>query len=479
MKWTITDKIFYSGLSIVCVILSVIAFTTEGTGGGGDSIAHYFIARFSWHHSTLFFDHWGKPLYTIIASPFAQLGFSSIKLFNVLVTVFACHFSYLLAKHFNMKNAAWIVLLYFFSPETIRVTLSGLTEPLFALVLIMGLYFIVKKQRITGTIILSFLPFVRSEGLIILCLLFIYLVYIKQYRIVPWILLGHLMMSVAGIFVYHDLLWVFNKIPYARLDSVYGHGSWKHFIVQLYYIIGPILYALVLISYIVFFTNVGKEFKLKIKDEVIIDKAFLLYGMFILFFVAHTVFWTLGIFGSLGLIRVFVGIIPIVALLSLEGFNNILDFLDSFQLNRFKKVMMVVVFAGLFFFCFINKKTFIDYKHGFVLNEDQKAIAHEIVPYIKQKYPLYKPYFSDIGFAYFFDIDIFGKEGNHQLSDIWKSDKLSDKDLIIWDSWFSRVEERIERDSIMNNKGLKLDTTFKAVLRNNDTISYYLFIKRQ
>jgi hypothetical protein len=475
---TNTDKIFYSGLSFVFIALCVVAFTTEGTGGGGDSIAHYFIARFSWSHPSLFLDHWGKPLFTSIGSVFAQFGFKAIKFFNIIVTIIACHFSFLIAKHFKLKNAAWIVVLYFFSPETIRVTLSGLTEPLFALVLILGIFFMVKSQRLTATILLSFLPFARSEGLVILCLVFVYLLYIKEYKLLPWLIFGHLFMGIAGVFMYHDILWVFNKLPYARLDSVYGHGSWKHFIVQLYYIIGPLLYALLIVSFVSFGLNLRKGFWTKVKDQILIDKAFFFYGMFLIFFFAHTFFWTLGIFGSLGLTRVFVGVIPVIALLSLEGLNTIFDLLEKYHLTKFKMGFIVFVFAALIFFCFVNKKTFVDYKHGFVLNEDQKVIAHEVVPFFQQKYPTYKPYFSDIGFAYFFDIDVFGKEGSYQIRDIKNLNELSDKNLIIWDGWFSRVEERIAKDSLLHIPNLKLDTTFKAVLKNNDTIDYCIFLKK-
>ena len=473
-----SDKIFYSLLSVIFIALSIVAFTTDGTGGGGDSIAHFLIARYSWQHHALLLDHWGKPLFTIFSSTFAQFGFHAVKFFNILVTCLAVHFTYQTAKQLKIQNAVWIVLLCFLAPENYIVTFSGLTEPLFALVLILGVYFIVKGNTLSGIIILSFLPFARSEGLVILCLIFVYLLFTKKYKFIPWILFGHLFMGVAGIFVYHDILWVFNKIPYARLDSVYGHGGWKHFVVHLYFIIGPVLYFLLLTACVTLLINYKSNFKTVFSDKIFSDKIFLIYGNFLLFLFAHSAFWALGIFGSLGLSRVFVGIIPIMAIISLEGMNVFLDLLENYQLSKYKRAFSVIILVGMIFFCFINEITFIDYKHGFVLNEDQKVVAHEIVPYIKKKFPTHEIHYSDVGFAYFFDLDIYGNKGYYRLSDGLRNNTLDSNHLIIWDSWFSRVEEKFTMQDMLSKPYLKQDTSFTAVLSNSDTINYIIFTKR-
>ena len=47
----------------------------NGTGDTGDSITHYFYAQYAPLHLELFFNHWAKPLYVLLASPFAQFGF--------------------------------------------------------------------------------------------------------------------------------------------------------------------------------------------------------------------------------------------------------------------------------------------------------------------------------------------------------------------------------------------------------------------
>lgn len=464
----------YIGLFVVLVALLTVALLTDGTGGGGDSVCHYLIARYSWKHPELFLDHWGKPVYTMLFSIPAQMGFKAVKVANIMVTVLACYFAFKIAENLQMKNIIWLVPFYFLAPETIEVTLSGLTEPLFALTLILGIHFIIKGQKNVGIIILSFLPFVRSEGLVILCVLLVYLLFLKNYKGLPWILFGHFFMGIAGVFLYHDVLWVFNKLPYARLDSVYGHGYWYYFWKQMCFIIGPVLFVLLQIGCLgIILTNI-RSLSIKIKERLFIDKVFLVYGIFIIFFIAHSVFWTLGIFGSFGLTRVFIGVMPLIAIICLDGLNYIFSIIDAFVLPKFRQIFTILIFCGLLFFCFISKLTAIEYKNNITLNEEQKLIAHDIYPYIKNKFPNYTLYFSDVGVSYFFDVDMFGTDGAHRIKDTKYLNFSAINGLIIWDSWFSQTEEKISRDSLLNNPNLKLDTTFSTALHRD----YLLFVKR-
>ena len=70
----------------------LVRLWSEALLEGGDSIQHYQIARHSWQHPDLLLHHWGKPLFTLFASPFAQLGHWGVSLFNavcLLITAWA------------------------------------------------------------------------------------------------------------------------------------------------------------------------------------------------------------------------------------------------------------------------------------------------------------------------------------------------------------------------------------------------------
>jgi hypothetical protein len=166
----------------------------------------------------------------------------------------------------------------------VNVTLSGLTEPLSAAILMLGIYLILNKQSGFGISVISFLPFVRSEGLVIMGVFFLYLVFTKKYKFIPYLSIGHIIMSILGSFFYHDLLWVFNKIPYANLGSTYGKGTWTHSFEQLYFQMGLFEYSLLIIACVVMTIALIK------RKNVAAERVWLIYGCFGAFFIAHTEF---------------------------------------------------------------------------------------------------------------------------------------------------------------------------------------------
>jgi hypothetical protein len=128
------------------------------------------------------------------------------------------------------------------------------------------------------------------------------------------LLCGHVIYSIAGFFVFKDFFWVFNKIPYAHLSSIYGNGELSHFVEQLFYVIGAPNYILFWVGVIII---IWKSIKNKITIEL---QTFVFLGFFS-FFIAHSLFWYLGIFNSMGLKRVLIAVCPLMAIISLIGFN--------------------------------------------------------------------------------------------------------------------------------------------------------------
>ena len=147
----------------------------DGTGDTGDSITHYLYARYAPLHHELFFHHWAKPLFVLLASPFAQFGFNGIKFFNLLNATLTLWLTYKLAKQLNLPNPIVAILILATCSGYFTLTFSGLTEHLFAMLLVLAVLQIVQERFILGSLIVSFLPFVRSEGLLMLGVLGLFL----------------------------------------------------------------------------------------------------------------------------------------------------------------------------------------------------------------------------------------------------------------------------------------------------------------
>ncbi|MCS7029829.1 MAG: hypothetical protein NZ519_13810, partial [Bacteroidia bacterium] len=69
-------------------------------------------------------------------------------------------------------------------PSYYILTFSGLTEPLFALFLSVGVYLLLREKYLFSVIWVSFMPFVRSEGLIIILAFTCFLIVQKKWKVV-------------------------------------------------------------------------------------------------------------------------------------------------------------------------------------------------------------------------------------------------------------------------------------------------------
>jgi hypothetical protein len=202
------------------VLLLIVSFTNI-TGEGGDSIVHYLYSHYSFEYPEFFLRHWAKPVFVLLSSPFAQFGFKGIIVFNSISATLTGLFSYYIVRHLKVKPSWFVFLTLFFAPLYFKLIFSGLTEYLFGLFLVIGIYLVCKSQYTFASIILSFLPLIRSEGLIILGVFGLFFLIQKKYKSLPYLLLGQAIYTVIGASYYRDVFWVFNKIPYAKMSSPY------------------------------------------------------------------------------------------------------------------------------------------------------------------------------------------------------------------------------------------------------------------
>lgn len=451
-------------LFIQLVVYIFMIFYFDGTGDSGDSVMHYLFAKYSFQHTELFFDHWAKPVYVLLASPFAQFGFYGIKVFNALVMLLTTLFTFRTIQKLNIKNSLIGAIILVFSPLVFVLTFSGLTEPLFALFLIISIYLILSNKYFASCLLVSFLPFIRSEGIIILGVFGLYLLLKGKWKLIPILLFGHIAYSIAGFHVYNDILWIFTKIPYAELDSNYGRGNLLHFVEQMNYVVGVPIY---LLFWIGIFAIIVKSIKKKISTDFFI----LIFFIFFTFLLAHTLFWYLGIFNSMGLKRVFIGVVPLSSIIALFGFNYLTGFLQ----NKVKLKLLIQSFfvAYIVVFPFTSNPAAINWKTEFTLSEDQK-LADQISPIIaKHKTSTNRYFYAHPYLSISLKIDPFD---NTKRMDLYKGymNHIHTGDIIIWDNWFAFVESGISKEDLDQNKELINLYNFSAS-RNGKEVSYSVY----
>lgn len=450
------DKMVLAGAGAYFVILIIFAVQTTGTCDSGDSIYHYLFSKYAFHHPTNFLDHWAKPVFVLLSSPFAQFGFVGIKIFNSCVAALTVWFCYITAKALGYKSS-WLAAVFLcFTPGYFIHIFSGLTEPLFGLILISGIYLVATKRILAAACIVSFLPFVRSEGLIIIGVFVFYLLLTKQFMCLPWLLLGHIVYSVVGSFHHQDILWVFTKIPYAGSSGKYGSGTLFHFIIQLNYIIGIPIYLLLALGFIgkIYESFSARNFKFSLYQP---DTLFI-YLLFIGFVAAHSLFWYLGIFESMGLKRVLVAIVPLAVIIALKGFN----FITGLFKHTFVSNALAIVFSGfVILFPSVPNPASVDWQKDLSLGPDQVLLA-ELTGFVKSNFA------SDIIMYYAhpyilitLDRDPFSEE-NRKINEINFFSRPANY-IVIWDSWFAQTENGVSLEHLQADPQLTMLKNLEVV----------------
>lgn len=477
LKLKSATGLFHLLFFLLLFVSLAVALITDGTNGGGDSVNHYMLSHFAWKHPYLFFDHWGKPVFTILSSPFAQFGIHGIKVFNVLVTFGATYLTYLISKRTQSNNFLWILPLYFCAPEGVKIIFSGLTEPIFAMLFAAALYLLYKKQLVASIIIASFLPLARSEGLIILIVFCIYLLANRKYLLLPLAFFGQLIIALLGYYVYNDILWVFNKIPYATLKSNYWTGPLTHYLKSMPGVFGWVSTILLFTGCLIYLLKTTNKLYSEKSLITLIDHRFVVYGSFIAFTLSHSVFYYLGIFNDMGLTRVFIAVFPTMVLISLDALDYIKWLLIKYApaAERYCNVSLVLLMV---FFCYIGSVYRINYQKDFSLDNGQKLFAYEVVPYVQKNLPGSIAFFSDISYAFFSGTDIYANNNryNFEVTARKPDFKLNANEIIIWDSWFTVVEEHISLDTLQNNYNVRMVKSFSVMLENGTKKKVAIFI---
>ncbi len=363
---------------LLFVVLVIMAFVTGGYGSDGDSITHYFFAKGAWQNPMYLFDQWAKPFFTLFASPFAQFGFIGIKVFNITCGVLSSYFATQVARVLGKKWFWLIPVFAFATPAYYSYLFSGLTEPFSGLVLILSIYLCLTKRVSAGFILASFLAFCRTEAQVYLFLFALFAISNGQLKKVPLLLVSYVVYTVVGYFFTHDLFWVFSH-PYNSTGSVYGSGTWWHYLSEMRNentIVPLLLAALGLLASIGRITEKVYDWR---------NELWLVHGIFFSTLIGHSLMWYLGVFGSAGMPRTILPVYPLLWIILIDG----LGFLERITVRyviKFKTLIAILLccqlviavsgpYAGYYFM------------NNLPPNTDQQFIKAEVVPFVKAAFP--------------------------------------------------------------------------------------------
>ncbi len=436
------------------IIFVILAILSEGSVGGADDIAHFKFSRYAFKHPEFFLDPWGKPLFTILMAPFAQLGMMGVRFLNIVLGLATAFLTYLTARKLDYKYPVLAIFLLIFAPLYAVLMISGMTEILFSFVLILGIYLFFSKREIWSAVVISMLPLVRTEGIVIFPLFILAFAINRQWRAIPFLLSGFLFFSILGSFHYGDFFWVINTMPYSGdARDIYGTGELLYYVKKFWPIFGPFFFVMIVggLLYIpVHFFSGRKESRPGILNEVVVG-----FMPFLVYFVAHSYIWWKGSGNSVGEIRVMAAVFPSAVLLALLAWSGLWRWL---ALSTRLQLWMTVTLSVL-----LVLTAFRVHKIPVELAPTQQLLKSAARWLEGSEYINSKIYYFDPYLWYFLDMDPTDQERILQfVPDVQHPDKnIKPGELILWDAHYGPNEGRLPLARLMDNPGFELIRDFR------------------
>ncbi len=434
-------------IGIIVIINSINSF------GGADNVSHYFAAHYGWQYPKLLFDHWSKPVFTILSSPFAQAGINGMRIYNLLLGLSTAYITYKTAQLFKLKSAFISLIFTALAPIYFILLFSSLTEITFSFFLILGVYLFFSGKLHWSAIVFGFLPIIRTEGIILFSLFALAYGLKKSYFSILLLSVGFFLISIAGFPFHTNFWWLITEMPYGG-TTLYGSGHWYHFIANTRKITGIVPLLFFITSFIIYLIKYIRKGILRFEKEFYI--LLLIFAPFIAYFAAHSYVWATGQGGSLGLIRVIGAVVPLVAL----GANFSYEYLYKMLQNksRYFNYILYLIIA-----LFMYSQAYHIYRWAF-FPSTRDRLMQQASNYIRHNH-------LDKNFIVYYDTDIIyllGVDPYDNDKAAWMindrqhpSLKFPQKSLIVWDSHFGNNEGQMPLQNLLNDPNLVLINKIK------------------
>lgn len=339
-----------------------------------DSAYHFLFARWAWEHPVYFVSVWARPLFTLVYFPASQLGYPAAKLFTVFLSLAAAWQTFRLAKQLGFRRAALAVPFLFLQPAFFALSSVVMTETLFALLFAVALRLHLSGRVKSGMLVASTLILVRPEGFFIGTLWGIWFLFgvqssgenpITQFlnlrstgrlkallkppiqSLLPLLLAsGMFVWWLAAYWLTGDKLWIVHNWPSDwRMDGqANGTGPIWWYAAQL-----PLIAGLPLT--VPFLAGLW---------QLIQQREFICgTSSFLTLFVLHSIMFTGGWFGSAGYARYFVCVSPVIALITIAGWNRLADWGDAKGIRNLRHLgTLALVLSALACFVYIDAVRF-------------------------------------------------------------------------------------------------------------------------
>lgn len=357
-KWSL-----FTVLSLIALIagkLAILRFLGD-VDFEADSYLHFLQAESVYKHFPIHLnfgmDVWSKPLYTYIHGlwlalfPDPQLIHSQV--LNILLFAAVSWVVYRTALRLNLKpSMAYLAAIFSnLSFLVLRSSISALTEPIFTLVFVLAIHYWIKRRYRLSGILIAISVFGRLEALLFVALWWLFFA-ITQKNWKNRILYG--IMLAAPVLLWNFVGFLHTGRPaylisngYPTTAGVYGYGSPFTYLEGLAWQEG-LIFILVVIGSFIWLNRVWKPITRIEISARLMTLASSSWGfvaaLFVVFTVVQSFLFTFGLFGTAGLMRYFILIMPLLGLLAAWSVQQISL---QFSLKRVLEIALVICLCAV------------------------------------------------------------------------------------------------------------------------------------
>lgn len=375
---------------IALIKAGILVFLIKDRGWEPDSYMHFIELRTVYSNIPDNLDIgisvWAKPLYTyLLGLPVALFSFDTlipVQLMNILIFSITFYLVYLIANVIfeNNRYALLSLGLSLFSYNLFKSSITALTEPIFTLCIVFGFYLVLKKKYILAGLLFGISILGRIEGLYFLGTYNLWLVYkfelvqllLKRFKsrkleeiieikskvislLKVWVIsvIPVLVWNILGFIHTGRLIYIFDK-GYPTEAGQYGFGTILHFPRKLLIEETVIFFLFILGSLVLFYSYIYSYRKISIESRVSSlytyrSELILAWILAAGFTATQMYFWVIGQFGSAGLSRYLVSVLPFYIFICTLGVKAMVNRLKlNTNINYEYFIISGIILAHLF-----------------------------------------------------------------------------------------------------------------------------------
>jgi hypothetical protein len=431
-------------------------------------LAHYFIAKNAFYHPSDLLNHWGKPVFTALSAPFAYFGFQVYVFFNILIFALTLFVGNSIFKHFEIKNPLMAIfpLVLLGSLDYTANILGGMTEILFGFLTLLSGLLLLQKRWVWFALLISFMPFVRSEGQLLIPLGILILLYFKAWKSIPLLFVGFLFYAIIGAIALGNFWWYFTENPYQGAAEIYGQGDWLHYINNWHLHLGVPALVLLVFGLLAFVWGILRKSYTSEKQVSLFYFAAVYFGIVLV----HAYLWAQGKNGALGLSRLAIHGLPGLMLICILA-------IDATPIKRWMNSIFTALMLILSVLYIRDYPLVYDQPFPKKAMPDERAVVDAtsaVMDYLED-HKTRKVYYYHPLVAYKAGTNLKDQRGQFEQKSfgLFETEytQLHDGDLIIWDSHFAGRDMNFPEELTSRFEELFVFTPFNQMVHKGDAVA--------